>query len=227
MTKLQAIIFDLDDTLYPEIQFVYSGFNTVANWVETQFGLDSELVYREFIGIFKNGDKSKVFNVWLKKNNLDLHLVKTFIKIYRAHQPAISLHSGMEDLLQTLCNDYLLGIVSDGYLDVQRKKIKSLEIEKYFMAITLSDKFGRKYWKPSIKPFEDVLDSLAVSSSKSVYVADNPKKDFYGPRQLGMKTIRLRMKDGVYKDLLPESEKYAPGHTVNSISQLKDLLETI
>ena len=36
------IVFDLDDTLYDEIDFVNNGFNEVANYLKKKFGIDKQ-----------------------------------------------------------------------------------------------------------------------------------------------------------------------------------------
>ena len=37
----QGIVFDLDDTLYPERDYVLSGFKAVASWAEARLGVPS------------------------------------------------------------------------------------------------------------------------------------------------------------------------------------------
>ena len=86
---------------------------------------------------------------------------------------------------------------------------------------------GRKYWKPSIKPFLKVLDELDASKKNVIYVADNPLKDFKGPNLLGMKSLRLCIEDGEYFHITPPADEYLPSDTVNSIAKLSELLENL
>ena len=39
MSRLEAVVFDLDDTLYPEADYVLSGFQAVADWAEVHLGI--------------------------------------------------------------------------------------------------------------------------------------------------------------------------------------------
>lgn len=63
--------------------------------------------------------------------------------------------------------------------------------------VVVTDLLGpdRQFWKPHTRPFEVALSKLGVEPKRAVYVGDNPTKDFYGPTQLGMRTVRIRRPD--------------------------------
>jgi putative hydrolase of the HAD superfamily len=130
-------------------------------------------------------------------------------------------------LLEGLHRRYLLGLLSDGYLEVQRKKVEALALDRYLDAIVLSDEFGRDAWKPSPRPFLKVLEVLAVDAHAAVYVADNPAKDFAGARGVGMASVRLRSEDGVYGRLEPSAPRDAPDIEITDIGDVERALERL
>jgi putative hydrolase of the HAD superfamily len=83
----------------------------------------------------------------------------------------------------------------------QTNKIKALAIEQYFERIVLTATLGSEYAKPHVKPFLTVEKHFGEAVGRYMYVADNPKKDFVGPRSLGWKTVRIRRQMGLYSSL--------------------------
>ena len=223
--KWRAVVFDLDDTLYPERQYVLSGFAAVAAWVSCELGIASNTVYQELAALFFEGVRGDTFDRWVGRRALPATLVPELVKVYRQHTPALSAFPGIPDLVGRLRRRCLLGIVTDGYLEVQKKKLAALGLGQLFHAVVYSDQWGREAWKPSVQPFQVVLRQLGVLPEDAVYVADNPAKDFLGARRAGMSSIRLRHLDGEYSQMDPPSAAHAPDYVVETVADLSDLLD--
>ena len=87
------LIFDLDDTLYPEITYVKSGFLAVSDFIFKKFDLDKDLSYKILLKILKRDGRGKIFDSFLKENNIySKKNVKECISIYRNHTPYINLY---------------------------------------------------------------------------------------------------------------------------------------
>ncbi len=227
MNRWQAIVFDLDDTLYPEQQYVMSGFNAVATWAESHLGIPTNQGFDELVALFRAGVRRDTFNRWLSEHNISPDkVVPELVKIYRLHTPNISPFPDTPDLLALLDEQHRLGLVSDGYLEVQQRKWAALGLAEHFDAIVFSDELGRDNWKPSIKPFLTILTRLGIKNPDSaVYVGDNPLKDFCGARQIGMSTVWFQRSDSEYGHLVPPSEEYAPDFEVRTSRELIQLLK--
>ncbi|HLP82287.1 MAG TPA: HAD family hydrolase [Nitrosomonas sp.] len=225
MKKLRAILFDLDDTLYPESEFVFSGFRSVARWAQETLGISEELSNSHLRKLFIDGVRGNTFDRWLEDmGNGDARTVKDAIRVYREHLPEIRPYPDVSGILQRLHDHYLLGIVSDGQWAMQERKMKALGISHMFSAIIFSDKLGSDCWKPSPKPFEAALERLNVDPNAACYVGDNIHKDFKGARSVGLKTIWMRRDDGIYSGITPPSEEYRPEYEITSFSMLEQLL---
>lgn len=222
---MRAIIFDLDDTLYPERSFVDSGFRAVADWTERSLGLASEIVYRELTDSFEDGVRGDTFDRLLARHGIGGNgWVRQMVDVYRGHSPEIAPFPELTELLPWLRSRFLLGLVTDGQREVQRRKIRALGLDGEFHAVVLTDDLGRLAGKPSSRPFIAVLDMLGVSAPEAVYVGDNPVKDFLGARRIGMRAVRIRHPEGLYGGLQPPSPGHAPVAEVHSFEELEALL---
>ena len=218
---LKAILFDLDDTLYLERDFVKSGFKTVATLIQNDNGIDKEVVYNRFWSIFNSGERKNIFDSYISEFGKINYTINELVNIYRSHVPNINLLPGIDEYLLSLSREYKLGLVTDGYIQTQKNKINALGLNNIFDQILITEELGRKYWKPSTVPFSKICDKLGVIPMEAIYIADNPKKDFKGPNQLRMDSIRLRLKDGEHYGSQPKNKDFAPVIDIYSVENLK------
>lgn len=222
-----ALVFDMDDTLYPERDYVLSGFSAVAEWAEKNLGISAVAGERELRRLFHAGVRGDTFNRWLGAHDLGQHedaLIPRLVAVYREHKPSISPFPGVRAALEKYHRRYRLGLVSDGYLAVQQRKLQALGLADCFDAVVFSDTWGREAWKPSTKPFTAVLERLGVAAERTVYIADNVAKDFLGARKVGMATIWFRHPAGEYSGQAPPSPRHAPDLSVSSWDGLQKIL---
>ena len=221
MKRWRAVVFDLDDTLFAEREYVLSGFKAVASWAESNLGVPESAAYADLSRMFEDGVRGDTFNRWLASLGQPLGLVSELLQVYRRHQPVLRPYPGVTELLEALNPRCKLGLISDGYHEVQQAKFHALELATHFSAVVFSDAWGRDAWKPSVRPFQEILTRLDVSGEEVVYVADNPLKDFLGARATGMATVRTRYCAGDYAALEAPSEEYEPDLTVDTVKELQ------
>lgn len=183
------LVFDLDDTLYDEIDFVKSGFLEISKYLNNSTCYDFMLEY-----FYKNGS-GKVFNALIEKFNLDISLIK-LIEIYRFHQPNITLSKESLELLE-FTKAYKVALISDGHYLTQQNKFNALNLTTYIQYAIFTDFYHTK--KPELKAFKMVMEKFNTEK-KFVYISDNPKKDFIAPNELGWESIRYKNPKGIYKD---------------------------
>lgn len=191
---LKAVIFDMDDTLYGEKEYVRSGYQQIAR-VLPQVENAVEKLWKLF------QEKKPAIDELLTGEGLESEEIKQrCLKTYRYQIPEIHLYDGVADLLGELrAKGYLLGVITDGRPEGQRAKIKVLGLERLVDHIIVTDEFGgAEYRKPNPLAFEIMREKLGVKYSEMCYVGDNIKKDFIAPQQLGMRSIWFKNKDGLY-----------------------------
>jgi len=222
---IKAVVFDLDGTLYDEKEFVMSGFESVSKNISSKHNLDRSKIFRILKSDFESGLRRKNFDVLLEKINLNED-VKRLVNIYRKHAPNISLYEDAKEILTELKDKYKLGLITDGWEKTQENKISALGITKYFDVITLTDVYGRGNWKPSSKPFKVTLDKLGVEPKESIYVGDNPMKDFFGAKKLGIHNVRVKRGGGEY-DYINMDDKYEASYIIPNLLILKKIIDKI
>ncbi len=228
MPPLRAVVFDLDDTLYPERSYVLSGFHAVAIWAEEQLGIARHSGFAVFKQLFETGVRGNSFDQWLDMFGLaSAERVQQMIDVYREHIPEIVPFPDVRGMLTTLRSSYRLGLVTDGYLSVQQRKLEALGIRCYFDGVVFSDELGPSAWKPSPQPFLLMSERLGVSASAAVYIADNPQKDFLGARRAGLGSVRIRHVEGLHARREPISMDYASDLEITTFAQVYDALRSM
>ncbi len=193
---MRTVLFDLDDTLYPEISFVRSGFRAVAQHLADAVSLDEEELFERMMSVLKRDGRGRVFDTVLRElGRRCSELVPVLVQVYRTHRPHIRLFEDVEPGLRRLRETGTrMGIVTDGLASVQRNKIEALRLESLVDTVVCTDEMGPGQGKPSVRPFETALEALDSEPTEAAYVGDDPSKDFQGPRKLGMVTIHMRRK---------------------------------
>ncbi len=189
MSRLAAVLFDLDDTLYPEADFVASGFRAVAGHLAERAGVDAEAAVARLFELLHRDGRGRLFDTLLAELGLD-EPVETLIHLYRSHPPSLTLPGGSRRVLDELRRRGLrLGVVTDGMGAVQRRKLAALGVEPLVDAVVVSDELDSE--KPAAVPYRVALDLLGVSPPAAAYVGDNPAKDFLWPNGAGMVTVQV------------------------------------
>ena len=223
---LKTIVFDLDDTLYPERQYALSGFAAVADWADGSLGIPSEQGYAELEAYFNDGVRGDTFNRWLEAHDLEPdRWIPDMVTIYRDHTPSLEPYPETRAVLKTLGSKYRLGLITQGHKPGQQRKLEALDLTEAFEAVVIMGEEDRLDWKPSKIPFERLLAEMDLQGEQAAYIGDNPLKDFVGARQLKMLTIWVRRPEGEHVDDLPPGPEYLAEIELSDLNGLSDALQ--
>ena len=192
---MKAIIFDLDDTLYGEKEYIHSGYRKIADSFPQVKDCEVKL-WKLF------EDKKAVIDEFLIREDLFTAKNKeTSLRIYRFQKPDIHLYPGVYDMLVQLGKSYKLGLITDGRPEGQNAKIDALGIRDLFDEIIITDELGgTEYRKPNANAYHIMSEKLGEKFNEMCYVGDNVSKDFIAPEKLGMRGIWFQNSDGLYCD---------------------------
>lgn len=216
-----VIIFDMDDTLYPEADFVRSGHRAVAErvWQDLRVDIEPELRRR-----FATGQRGDLMTVVLAALDVELpqdYVSRVLVPVYREHLPEIRPHVETVPVLTELrLRGHRLALLSDGWGAVQRRKLSTLGLSDLFEQVVITDELGRDAWKPSTTGFEHILAAMGVEAVAAMYVADNPHKDFAGPRRLGMRTVRIVRPGTEHGKALAPNHEHQPQRLIRALYEL-------
>ena len=216
-----SIVFDLDDTLYPERSYALSGFRAAAVWAERSLGIKD--LDAEMTRLLDLGHLGKLFAMALGKA-YPAHSADDLaglLDAYRTHDPVIELFPDAVAALDHYGRQGQLGLITDGTHAMQAAKVRALGLAPRFASIVYTDALGaeRAYFKPHPRAFEVAAAALGAAGRPLVYVGDNPAKDFIAPNAMGWTTVQVVRPGGVH-----DSAKTVAGgaahHVVGSLDEL-------
>lgn len=223
--RLKAVVFDLDDTLAPELLFVKSGYKAVAKELSKKCSKNESEIYSLLLKAFDESHQN-VFNRVMKECGLsdEKEAVLELVKVYREHDIDTTIYTFYDDaerLLEELRDKGVkLGVLSDGFSVSQHKKALALGLDKLFDEIIFTEDLGKACAKPSPVGFDKLLEKFGVAEEEMLYVGDNPNKDFAIKNVRSIMTARIVRPDGVYSDA-----EYKDGITEDiRIKTLNDIL---
>lgn len=190
--RLGCVVFDIDDTLYLERDYVRSGIRAAGAWVRSELGRD-DFAERAWL-VFEAGVRGRIFDEALSACGVrpTPELVSELVAVYRSHHPDIQMLDDAERCLERLRSRVNLAVVTDGPIDSQRAKAVALGVHTWSQLTVFTSELGDGMSKPHCRAFEMVEEATGCHGEECAYLADNPAKDFLGPRSLGWSTVRVR-----------------------------------
>jgi putative hydrolase of the HAD superfamily len=186
-----AVVFDLDDTLYPRVRHVHSGFSAVARAIARRFDLDVSDVYGRLRAAHDQGYRGSELQWMCASFGLNDGLVPDLVQIIRSHQPQIFFsHDVGEVLLALRVRGWRTAILTNGLPSTQAAKVRALGLHDLVDHIVYADEYATG-GKPAAEPFLAVLNHLDVAPQSAVMVGDDCVNDIEGARAVGMRTILL------------------------------------
>lgn len=215
----KVVVFDLEDTLYHEIDFLKSGYHAVADYLTKSVGIHD--LYAEMIEAYQAGEKD-VFQKILDNYNLPIDKSE-LLDVYRYHLPQIHLDEKAKYVLGRLKGECHLALITDGRPRTKRNIINALGLSEFFewLDIYISDEVG--HLKTAPYSFEKIMETYP--DCEYIYVGDNPAKDFLVPNRLGWMTVCL-LDNGqnIHPQDFTLSVEFLPQRKIKDITELIDLL---
>ena len=221
-----VLVFDLDDTLYPERQFALSGFAAAERWAAAELGIEG--LAADMTRLLDDGHLGQLFAMALAEKlpgHRPEHLAG-LLEAYRDHEPELALFDDADWALARYASEAKLGLITDGTHRVQAKKVAALGIARHFREIVFTDALGgRAFSKPHPKSYEQIEAALGAEGDRLVYIGDNPAKDFIVPNTRGWISVMVH-RPGHRR--IHAGAQVAPGgapqHTIASLTELPAVL---
>ncbi|HBK83902.1 MAG TPA: HAD family hydrolase [Flavobacterium sp.] len=203
-------IFDLDDTLVYEIEYLKSAYLEIA------LKLKDKSLFNQMMSWYKCGED--VFQLLEERFSINKN---ELLNMYRNHYPKLILNENTFDILKKIKESgNFLGLISDGRSVTQRNKLKALNIEMMFDKIVISEEFGST--KPDLRNYEIFLKNDVLNY---FYIADNVDKDFITPNNLGWKTVCLIDKGyNIHKQKFTLPKQYLPQYKIKDLLELNNFI---
>jgi len=194
---IAAVLFDLDDTLYPQASWLHGAWEAVADAAPDTVDRAAFLAALYLIA-GQGSDQGRIIDRALARIDACGTETAPLISAFRHHAPArLEPYPEAVDVVAAVRERVPVGLVSDGDVDVQAAKVRALGFEQAFDVVVLSDAMGREHRKPDSGPFLAAAERLGVVAQSCVMVGDRPDKDVRGARQAGLLGA-VRVRTGEY-----------------------------
>lgn len=207
--KYKNIFFDLDDTLWAFSENARETFEEMYQ----KYSFDK--YFNSFVHFYSLYEEKNIA-LWeeygkarIKKDELnrlrfsypleavgvhDLELVEAYSKDFLETIPTKQkLMPHAKEILEYLVPKYNLYILSNGFRELQAKKMQASGIYKYFKKIILSEDIG--VLKPNAQIFHFALSATQSELRESVMIGDSWNADIIGAANVGMDQIYYNFKD--------------------------------
>ena len=230
--SLDAIFFDLDDTLFSTSEFAEK-----ARWASCQamcragLRVDPHDVMdelREVVAEFSSNYDHHFEQLLQRIPKRHYKGVNTAILVASAviayHDTKVSSLIPYPDAVKLLRDlsrlELVRGIITSGLAVKQAEKLIRLGLHEYLTptAVYISEQIGIN--KPNVKLYRRACSDLNLKPALCMYVGDRPDNDIEPAASLNMITVRLRR--GGRHDSKPDV--VPPVHTIHSFDDLRAIL---
>ena len=188
--KPRAVVFDLDDTLYPYRRFLRSGFAAVSAHLERAHGVNAEWAFRWLLRASRGEDRGRELQACLAVLQLSPRLLPVLLQLLRDHAPTMQLPRASAQTLAVLRQDgWRLGVLTNGSPVIQARKVAALGVAARVDAVVYATEYGSGAGKPEPEPFAEVARRLKVDPSRVVFVGNDEHCDVAGAAAAGMHPI--------------------------------------
>ena len=226
--SIKYISFDLDDTFWDVMPTIYRAEDLTSSWIKENYpgadkiiqstnmmDLRNKLLKEDPSLLVKISDlRTKMFyEVGLlagyNKEESD-KLSKNAFNIFIEARNDVKLFEGVQETLESLNQNYSLGVITNGNAD-----LKKIGIDHLFSHIFSSANSGAH--KPDPKAFEILIEASGLKPEEICHVGDHPLNDVKGSLDCGMQPIWFKNKDAEwpYKEIVvPQFEKWVDFESV-------------
>ena len=229
MPAIKAVLFDLDDTLWPIVPVIMRAERLLFDWIRehapavaASYSIDemrarrvalmkSEPRYAVNLAALRHAVLSEVFVA----NGENAASVDTAMAIFSAARNQVEPYPDVHPVLSSLSRRVALGSVSNGVAD-----LGAIGMAHYFSTSVAAHQFGSAKPDPAI--FRAACDALQVAPEEAVYVGDDPLLDVEGAQKAGLRGVWLRRQDLMPAHSMPQHVQ--PDAVCASLHELEEWL---
>ncbi|HUF50637.1 MAG TPA: HAD family hydrolase [Longimicrobiales bacterium] len=195
MDRVAAVLFDLDGTLLDRrATFRHHLELQIARYPRLFGGGNAERYVSELLALDENGtlDRNDFYSSVEQRFGLAPGAAVLLRSDFKSHFPELCVP--FRDVVATLVDlkarGLKLGVVTNGSVRTQTRKIDGLGIGPYLDCIVISEGVGCH--KPDRRIFEIALAQLCTAAFETVFVGDNPPVDVTGAKNAGLRAVWKR-----------------------------------
>lgn len=196
MSVIKAVLFDLDDTLWPIVPVIERAENVLYEWLKRhapavarevtiegmrqrrQELMATDPVYQLDLRALRHAVLVEAF----RENGGDIAMAEQAINVFSKARNEVTPFDDVLPTLTRLRDRVTLGSISNGVADLQ-----AIGIAHFFSTSVAAHRFGRA--KPDASIFHAACEALGVAPHEAVYVGDDPLLDVQGAQNAGLQAV--------------------------------------
>jgi putative hydrolase of the HAD superfamily len=218
MTDVEAVLFDLDDTL---CEYERSGSELLAAAYD-RVGVDPAFTVEEYYARYEDyADDSdgirelraNCFGDLAAEYGHDPSVGRAVARAYadeRDHRN-VRFVEGAREAFEAVAERYRVGMVTNGAPGMQRRKLEGVDLTDAFETVVYAGYEAPA--KPAPDPFHRALSEMGVAPERAVHVGNSPSSDVDGAKAAGLRAVLLA-------DGMPTEGERTPDYRVESIREL-------
>jgi YjjG family noncanonical pyrimidine nucleotidase len=236
MKHYRHLFFDLDNTIW---DFNLNAYHALKHTFQ-MYHLDMNLFEKFYAVYLVNNERlwdlyrqNKITKEELSKSRFDMSFTETgiedvnaveFNRDYLSQMPLQTrLCDGARSVLEKLAEKYSMHIITNGFAEVQYKKLKNSELAHFFSKVFVSEEI--KFPKPSPEIFRHALKTSNARKKESLMIGDSWEVDIVGAREIGMDQVFYNPAPEVPLEGKPHNDQKSGSKTMTYyIQNLHELL---
>lgn len=213
---LNAVYFDLDDTLCGYWTAAKEGLKYAFTHVKLPEGVTPEALYEAWVEEFRSFaediKRAHWYEIYLSQGHVtrmelmrlalarlgvdDPHLAFELGRVYgAARRERLALFPGARELLDELKGKVLLGVITNGPADIQREELQDLGIESCFDFVFIEGEMGEG--KPAPRVMQRATEAAGGEPSRILMVGNSYRHDIVPAKEAGWRTCWIRRETDV------------------------------
>ncbi|HJV81235.1 HAD family hydrolase [Noviherbaspirillum sp.] len=229
MSIIKAVLFDLDDTLWPIVPVIKRAENVLYDWLTVHAPAVAQSVTIESMRERRQAlmASDPVYQLDLRRlrhavlleafigAGLDPAMVDQAMDVFSRARNEVTPFEDVLPTLGSLRNRVALGSVSNGVADLQ-----AIGIAHFFQVSVAAHRFGCA--KPDAAIFHAACDALGVLPEEAAYIGDDPLLDVEGAQRAGLQGVWMNRLELKPVRVLPDHVR--PDATCTSLYELDQWL---
>lgn len=197
--SIEGVLFDLDDTLYSEKEYLRSGFHEIARLLP-----QIPQCFNKLCAAFEKG-QDPIQTVLDEAGMTSKDQYQQCLETIRTHKPQIQLYDGVKELFFELHKQKKsIGIITDGPPEIQKAKIEALGLHTLADEYLITDELAgngdvKEFRRPNDIAFLIMKKRMGIPCRNMAFIGDDKEKDFSAPEALGMECYWKKNEDGLYE----------------------------
>ena len=225
--RIEAVVFDLDDTLWPIAPTIRRAETAMREWIGTQVPAvaarwDADTIKRVRSGLIAANPAMANDVMALRRGTILAAFdelggtpaqAQQAFECFSAERQKVEFYPDALPALERLAQHFRLGVISNGFADV-----RAIGIDRWFEAVVSAHEVGVS--KPAPAIYTACIERMALTPAAMLYVGDDPHNDVVAPRAIGLRAAWINRSGASWPETLDGS--HSPDGVFADLSAFAD-----